>query len=384
MPWNEKGGWQQGGGGGGRGPWGQGPGGGNRGGGGGGGGGMQPPNLEELMKRGRERLKGWFPNHSPVLIVLALIIGGMAVIWLLTGVYFIQQQERGVVLRFGKFVEILDPGIHIRLPQPIEIVLRPSMKLQQINIGFKADPDDPTAPPTNVPNESLMLTGDENIIDIDFSVFWRVRDAAQYEFQVDNVEETIRAVAESAMREAVGQAKVDILQTGGRGDLEEKVHKIMQSALDSYKAGVIIANVNVQRVDVPAEVLAAMRDVNAAKADRERKQQEAKRYLNTVVPKARGEAAKIIQDAEAYKAQQVAEATGEAQRFLSVYEQYRTNKEVTRERMYLEMMQRVLAATNKVILQGGNTAAPVVLPYLPQLRGTQPPNVTVAPNGGNQ
>lgn len=382
MPWNDqKGGWQQGGGGGGRGPWGQGgSGGGNRG----GGGGVQPPNLEELMKRGQERLKGWFPNQSPVLIVLALIIGALLLIWLLTGVYIITQQERGVVLRFGKFVEILDPGIHIRLPQPIEIVLRPNMTLQQIDIGFKSDPESPTAPPTNVPSESLMLTGDENIIDIDFSVFWRVRDPAEYEFQVDKVDETIKAVAESAMREAVGQAKVDILQTSGRGDLEGKVLGIMQTALDGYKAGVVIENVNVQRVDVPGDVLAAMRDVNAAKADRIRKQQEAKRYLNTVVPKARGDAAKIVQDAEAYKAQQIAEATGEAQRFLSVFEQYRTNKDVTRERMYLETMQRVLSATNKVILGGGNASSPVVLPYLPQLRGTQSPNVAVAPNGGNQ
>jgi membrane protease subunit HflK len=382
MPWNEqKGGWQQGGGGGGRGPWGQGPGGGNRG---GGGGGVQPPNLEDLMKHGRERLKGWFPNHSPSLIVVALIVGALLLLWLLTGVYIITQQERGVVLRFGKFVEILDPGIHIRLPQPIEIVLRPSMKLQQIDIGFKSDQDNPTAPLTNVPSESLMLTGDENIIDIDFSVFWRVRDAAEYEFQVDKVEETIKAVAESAMREAVGQAKVDILQTGGRGDLEEKVRTIMQAALDGYKTGVIIGNVNVQRVDVPGDVLAAMRDVNAAKADRIRKQQDAKRYLNTVVPKARGDAAKIVQDAEAYKAQQIAEATGEAQRFLSVFEQYRTNKEITRERMYLETMQRILSSTNKVILQGGNNSSPVVLPFMPQLRGSQSPSVTVAPNGGNQ
>jgi membrane protease subunit HflK len=381
MPWNDqKGGWQQGGGGG-RGPWGQGPGGGNRG---GGGGGVQPPNLEELMKRGRERLKGWFPNQSPSIVLVVLVIGTLLALWMLTGVYFIQQQERGVVLRFGKFVEILDPGIHIRLPQPIEVVLRPSMKLQQINIGFKVDPDNPTAPAVNVASESLMLTGDENIIDIDFTVFWQVRDAAEYEFQVDQVEETIRAVAESAMREAVGQAKIDILQTGGRGDLEEKVRTIMQSALDAYKAGVLITNVNVQKVDPPTDVLAAFRDVNAAKADRVRKQNDAQRYLNTVVPKARGDAAKIVQDAEAFKAQQIAEATGEAQRFLSVYEQYRANKEITRQRMYLETMQRVLSSTNKVILQGGNASPPVILPYLPMLRGSQSGAVTVAPNGGNQ
>ena len=380
MPWNDqKGGWQQGGGGG-RGPWGQGPGGGNRG----NGGGIQPPNIEELMKRGQDRLKGMFPNQSPSAVLIALIGGTLLLLWLLTGVYFIQQQERGVVLRFGKFVEVLDAGFHLRLPQPIETVLRPNMKLQQINIGFEVNQDNPTAT-TNVPRESLMLTGDENIVDIDFTVNWQVRDAADFEFQVDSVEETIHAVAESAMREAVGQAKIEIVQTGGRADLEEKVRGIMQSALDAYHAGVTVTRVNVQKVDPPSDVLAAFRDVQAAKADRVRKQNDAQRYANTVVPKARGEAAKIVQDAEGFKAQQIAEATGEAQRFLSVYEQYRVAKEVTRQRMYLETMQRILSTTNKVILQNGGSAPPIVLPYLPLsgLRGSQG-GVSVTPNGGNQ
>ncbi len=381
MPWNDqKGGWQQDGGGG-RGPWGQGPGGGNRG--NGGGGGIQPPNLEELMKRGRERLRGMFPNQSPSSVVLALIGGTILLLWLLTGVYFIKQQERGVVLRFGKFADLLQPGLHFRLPQPIETVLRPNMMLQQMDIGFKTDPDNPTVAPTNVPGESLMLTGDENIVDIDFTVNWQVRDAADYEFQVDDVDGTIRAVAESAMREAVGQAKIEIVQTGGRADLEEKVRTIMQAALDAYHAGVLITRVNVQKVDPPTDVLAAFRDVQAAKADRVRKQNDAQRYLNTVVPKARGEAAKIVQDAEAFRAQQIAEATGEAKRFLSVFEQYRVAKDITRQRMYLETMQRILSSTNKVILQSGGTAPPVVLPYLPLmgLRGSQN-SVSVTPNGG--
>ncbi len=379
MPWNDqKGGWQQGGGG--RGPWGQGPGGGNRG---NGGGGMQPPNIEELVKRGRERLKGMFPNHSPSAVLVALVAGTILLIWLLTGVYFIQQQEVGVVLRFGKFVEVIPAGFHLRLPQPIETVLRPSMKQRQMDIGFKTDPDNPTTPAVNVPSESLMLTGDENIVDIDFTVFWQVHDAAAFEFQVDNVEETVRAVAESAMREAVGQAKIEIIQTGGRGDLEEKVRSIMQSALDAYNAGVTITSVNVQKVDPPADVISAFRDVQAARADKVRKQNEAQRYANTVVPRARGEASKIVQDAQAFKQAQVAEAKGEAQRFLSVYEQYKTAKDITRERMYLEMMQHILSSTNKVIVQSGGNAPPVVLPYmpLPGLRGAQGA-VSVAPSGG--
>jgi membrane protease subunit HflK len=383
MPWNDqKGGWQQGGGG--RGPWGQGPGGGNRG----NGGGMQPPNLEELMKRGQERLKGMFPNHSPSRVLVALIGGTVLLLWLLTGVYFIQQPEQGVVLRFGKYVDLLQPGFHLRLPQPIETVLRPNVQQpRQVNVGFEVSVDNPNAPPTNVPHESLMLTGDENIVDIDFTVFWKIRDAVDYEFQVDNVEDTVKAVAESAMREAVGQAKIEIVQTGGRAELEDKVRTIMQTALDAYRAGVSITRVNVQKVDPPSEVIGAFRDVQAARADQSRKRNDAVRYANTIVPKARGEAAKITQDAEAYKQQQIAEATGEAQRFLSVYDQYRNSKEITRERMYLETMQRVLGSTNKVIVQGGGSSSPVVLPYLPLpgLRGAQSPTVQVAPaTGGNQ
>jgi len=380
MPWNDqKGGWQQGGGG--RGPWGQGPGGGNRG----NGGGIQPPNLEELMKRGQERLKGMFPNHSPSRVLVALIGGAVLLLWLLTGVYFIQQPEQGVVLRFGKYVDLLQPGFHLRLPQPIETVLRPNVQQpRQVNVGFEVSADNPNAQPTNVPHESLMLTGDENIVDIDFTVFWKIRDAVDYEFQVDNVEDTVKAVAESAMREAVGQAKIEIVQTGGRAELEDKVRTIMQSALDAYRAGVSITRVNVQKVDPPSEVIGAFRDVQAARADQSRKRNDAVRYANTIVPRARGEAAKITQDAEAYKQQQIAEATGEAQRFLSVYDQYRNSKEITRERMYLETMQKVFGSTNKVIVQGGGSSSPVVLPYLPLpgLRGAQSPTVQVAPAAG--
>jgi len=260
------------------------------------------------------------------------------------------------------------------------------VQTRQMDIGFKSDPENPTAATANVPSESLMLTGDENIVDIDFTVFWQVRDAADFEFQVDDVKETVRAVAESAMREAVGQAKIEIVQTGGRGDLEEKVRSIMQTALDAYKAGVTIARVNVQKVDPPGDVIGAFRDVQAARADKVRKQNDAQKYANTVIPRARGEASKIVQDAQAFRQQQIAEATGEGQRFLSVYEQYRVAKEITRERMYLETMQRVLSSTNKVIIQGGGNSPPIVLPYLPLpgLRGTQGA-VTVAPaTGGNQ
>ncbi len=377
MPWNDNkgggGGWNQGGGGG-RGPWGQGP---SNGGGRGQGPNIRPPDLEELFKRAREFLRRMFPSQSPFAVVFTFGGAILIFLWLLTGVYIIQQPEQGVVLRFGKYVDLLQPGLHLRLPQPIETVIRQNVQqARQVNVGFEKNPDNDSAPPTNVPRESLMLTGDENIVDIDFTVFWKIRDAADFSFQVDEPEETIKAIAESAMREAVGQAKIDIVQTGGRGDLEDKVRSIMQTALDGYRAGVTITKVNVQKVDPPSQVIDAFRDVQAALADKARKRNEAMKYANAVVPRARGEAAKIVQDAEAYKQQQVAEAKGEAGRFISVYEQYRNSKDVTRERMFLETMQRVLGSTNKIIIQGGANAPPIMMPYLPlpELRRGQAPS----------
>jgi membrane protease subunit HflK len=383
MPWNDNkgggGGWNPGGGG--RGPWGQGPNGGGRG----QGPNIRPPDLEELFKRAREWLNQMFPKQSPFGVVFAFIGGAFLVLWLLTGVYIIQQPEQGVVLRFGKFVDILEPGLHLRFPQPIETVIRQNVQqARQVNVGFSKDPDNDAAAPTNVPHESLMLTGDENIVDIDFTVFWKVRDAADFSFRVKDPEDTIKAIAESAMREAVGQEKIGIAQTGGRGDLEDKVRTIMQAALDGYRAGVTITKVNVQKVDPPSEVIDSFRDVQAALQDKVRKQNDAAKYANSVVPRARGEASKIVQDAEAYKQQQIAEAKGEAQRFVSIYDQYRNSKEVTRERMFLETMQRVLGSTNKIIMQSGANAPPVMYMPLPELRRSQAPTPPpAAPAGAN-
>jgi len=368
MPWNENkggGGWNPGGGG--RGPWGQGPSNGR-----GRGPNIRPPDLDEVFKRGRDWLKRMFPNQSPV-AVLALVIGGtILVLWLWTGIYVVQPAEQGIVLRFGAFVDKLDSGLHIRFPYPIETVLRPNVEEEnQINVGFRADSDNNRTTLADMPEESLMLTGDENIVDIDFAVFWKVADAERFLFEVADVPNTIKAVAESAMREAVGQGKIEYIQTEGRAAVQENVRKLMQATLDSYRAGVTITRVNLQKVDPPAQVIDAFRDVQAARADQEKKRNDAQRYANTIVPQARGEAAKIEQDAEAYKAQAVTEAQGEAQRFLSILSQYRGAREVTRERMYIETMQRVLGNTNKIIIENKNG----VVQYLPlpELRRSQAP-----------
>jgi modulator of FtsH protease HflK len=381
MPWNDNkggggGGWPPGGGG--RGPWG---GGGNNG-GGRQGPNIRPPDLDEVFKRGREWLKRMFPNQPPGTTLAALIGGAAVVLWILTGVYVIQQQEQGVVLRFGKHVDLLQPGFHVRLPQPIETVIRQHVQQRQINIGFVEDPRNPSAQPTNVPRESLMLTSDENMVDIDFTVLWRVRDAAHFSFNVLEPDETVKAVAESAMREAAGQSKYSIILAPGRGDVENRVREIMQATLDDYKAGVWVEKVNIRKVDPPAEVIDAARDVAAARQDKDRKRNVANAYAKSIVPRAGGEAKKILQDAEGYKQQQIAEAKGEAQRFISILEQYKNSKNVTRERMFLETMQKVLGSTNKIILQSGGNSP--VVPYLPlpELRRSQSPSAssTVSPS----
>lgn len=382
MPWNDNkgggGGWNAGGGG--RGPWGQGPS--NGGGGRGQGPNMRPPDLDEVFKRARDWFKRMFPNQPPGGMMFAGIGGLVLLLWLWTGVYTIAQQEFGVVTRFGAYVDLLQPGIHVRFPQPIESVTRQSVQQRQINIGYVEDPSSPSATPTNVPRESLMLAGDGNIVDIDFTVFWRIQSAPDFTFNVAEPEDTIKAVAESAMREAAGQLKFDIASGEGRGDLENKVRTIMQKTLDLYRAGVSVTKVNMRRADPPKEVLDAFRDVQAAEQDKTRKTNEANQYSNVVIPKAEGDAEKMLQDAEAYKAQQIAEAKGEAQRFLSILAEYKNSKEVTRERLFLETMQRVLGSTNKVILQGEG-GSPVV-PYLPltDLRRSQPPPSAAATGGG--
>ena len=380
MPWNDNkgGGWPPGGGGG-RGPWGQGP---SNGGGGRGPNNVRPPDLEDIFKRLREYLRSWFPNQSPNTMMLALGGGGLLFLWLLTGVYQIQPAEQGVVLRFGQYVDKLGPGLHIRLPYPIETVLRPNVEAEnQLNVGFMRESGDGDAPAIDVSAESIMLTGDENVVDLDFDVFWKVADAEKYLFEVKDVQNTIKAVAESAMREVVGNNKIETVQTEGRVVVQQEVQKLMQKTLDAYSAGVTVTRVILLKVDPPVQVIDAFRDVQAARADQEKRRNEAQRYQNTIVPQARGDAAKIVQDAEAYKQKMITEAQGEAQRFISIFDQYKNAKQVTRERMYLETMQRVLGANNKIVIENRNGVIQYLPMPMPELRRSQSPDAT--PQGAN-
>jgi modulator of FtsH protease HflK len=383
MPWNN----QSGGGGpwgsGSRGPWGPGsqqPGGGSR-----------PPDLEEFLRRSQDKLRGMLPGNlggrGVALIALAAIV-----LWGFSGFFRVEPDELGVVLRFGKFVREVQPGLNYHLPYPIETALTPpALRVNKTDVGIRAVEDVRRGTSVReLPEESLMLTGDENIVDVDFSVLWRVRPSSvgDYLFNIQNPEGTVKAVAESAMREVIGRSNIQPILSGARQTVETAVQDLMQKTLDAYGAGILVQQVQLQKVDPPTQVIDSFRDVQAARSDLERAQNEAQTYANRVVPEARGRAAKIIQDAEAYREQTVAEAKGETSRFLQIYEQYKKAPDVTRKRMYLETMERILGENNKTIIDTGAQPGPGVVPYLPltdlpQAR-PQPRNPATPSSGGNQ
>ncbi len=363
MPWSNQGGgggggWQGNGGGGGRGPWGQGP------------SGPQPPNLEELLKKGHDRFKGLAPGgkFGGRGILLAVLV--MVVFWGLTGFYRVQPDEQGVVLTFGKWTETTQPGLNYHFPSPIQSALTPKVtRVNRLDIGFRSAAENQaqfsrSRGESDIPEESLMLTGDENIIDIDFTVFWVIKNAGQYLFNIDQPEITVKAVSESAMREIIGKSKLDEALTKERAVIEQDTLKLIQVTLDEYEAGIQITQVKMQKVDPPSAVVDSFRDVQAAKADLERYVNQAEAYRNDIIPRARGEGEQIRREAEAYKEKVIAEAQGEAQRFLSVYNEYKVAKDVTSRRLYLETMENVLRGTDKVIIDKGQGGGGVV-PYLP-------------------
>ena len=372
MPWNN----QSGGGrpGGGRGPWGNGS----------AGGGGSPPDLEEFLKRSQEKLRQALPRGlgGGGILIAALIV---VAVWLASGVYVVNPDEQGVVLRFGAFVGRSTPGINYHLPWPIESVETPTVTREnQLNIGYRLGNGDNRR---DIPEESLMLTGDENIVDINFTIFWVIKDASSFLFNVQSLgtqqDLTIRAVAESAMREVVGKNQIEPILTANREPIQEEVRELMQRILDSYGAGVTITRVQMQKADPPAQVLQAYRDVQAARTDQDRMRNEAEAYANKVVPEARGGAARILQQAEGYKQQVIAEAQGEAQRFVAVYDQYKKAPDVTRRRIYLDTMQSIFGNMNKVIMD--NKGGQGVVPYLPlpELRqGGRRSGAPVADAGG--
>ena len=330
--------------------------------------GPRPPDLEDLLRRGQDRLQQFIPGGGFGAVGVLLVVVGAIAIWLLSGFYRVQSEELGVVLRFGKYVRDEQPGLRYHLPYPIETVLLPkALRVNSISIGITAN-DDPGRRGRggrDVPEESLMLTGDENIVDVDVTVLWRIKPkgAADFLFNIQNPEGTVKAVAESAMREVIGRSNIQPILTGARTVIEQNAQELMQKTLDNYGSGIQITQVQMQKVDPPAQVIEAFRDVQAARADLERLQNEAQTYANKVVPDARGRAAQILQVAEGYKEQAIAEAKGQSARFIKVYDEYKKAPNVTRERIYLETMERVLSGSEKLVLDGGPSGGPV--PLLP-------------------
>jgi membrane protease subunit HflK len=344
-------------------PWGTPPGGGN-----GSGKGPTPPDIDALIRDIQSKIKRFLPGGSssggkPIGLILIII----AFVWLASGLYRVGPDEQGVVLRFGKFVKTTQPGLHYHIPLPVETVQTPKVtKVNRIDIGFRSERDSGFSQGggvADVPQESLMLTGDENIVNIDFSVFWVIKDAGKFLFEIQDPEGTVKAAAETAMREVIAKSKIQPVLTEGRAQIEIETQEIIQSILDEYNSGIQITQVQTQKADPPDQVIDAFRDVQAARADMERSKNEAEAYANDVIPRARGEAAKIMQAAEAYKQKVVAAAEGEASRFVSIYNEYAKAKEVTQERMYLETMEKVLADIDKVIIE--KNAGSGVIPYLP-------------------
>lgn len=364
MSWNNQGG-------GGGGPWG------GSGGSGGGGprgqwppsGGGTPPNIEEMLRRSQDKVKRFLPGGFGSGRFAALIAAGAVVLWLFSGVYKVAPDEQGVQLLFGDWDgTITESGLHWWFPGPIGEVQTPKVTvINRVNIGFQDSTDlgGRGAGVRDVARESLMLTGDQNIADVDFTVQWRIVNAGNYLFNIRDPEATVKLVAESAMREVVGQTKLDDLITTAREQVQSKTKILLQQVLDGYGAGIGIERIQLQLTSPPPPVIDAFNDVQRARQDKERLQNEAEAYQNRIVPTARGEAASVIEEATAYKERVTKEAQGEGARFSEIYQSYLVSPDVTRRRLYIETLRDVLMGANKVIIDEGASGGQGVVPYLP-------------------
>jgi membrane protease subunit HflK len=359
------------------GPWG---GGGGGGGGRGPGSGGTPPDLDELIAKlqnflrgllprgfggGGGRGRGGFSGGRGLAVIVVVLIAA----WLASGFYRVQPDEQGVVLRFGAYDRTTLPGLNYHIPWPVESVLRPAVtRINRVEVGYRSQGPDLRVqtgrdlPARDVPEESLMLTGDENIIDIDCAVFWRISDASAFLFNTRNPGYTVKSAAESVLREVIGRTPIQPALTDARAQIEASVLKGVQAIVDQYGAGVEITQVQLQKVDPPAAVIDSFRDVQRANTDAERVRNEAESYRNDIVPRARGDAARLVAEADGARQASAADATGQAQRFLSVLDAYNAARDVTLRRLYIETMQDILSHTPSIIvddkLQG-------IVPYLP-------------------
>ncbi|MBW2621863.1 MAG: FtsH protease activity modulator HflK [Deltaproteobacteria bacterium] len=313
------------------------------------------PDLDKVVKD-LNQLRKKLPSAYILIVVVILI-------WLATGVYIVAPDEMGVVKRFGRFTVETGPGPHYHLPYPIESVMKPQVtQIRRFEIGYRTITPGPPPRYRPVPVEALMLTGDENIVDIQFIIQYLVKHPTNFLFKIEDSIKTVKDATEAAMREVIGKGKIDDVLTGGKFRIQQETKKELQRILDQYESGLEVVAVQLQKVQPPEEVIAAFKDVASAREDQNRYINEAQGYANDILPKAKGRAAEIINQAEAYKEAKIKQSQGDASRFLALLKEYRKAKDVTRQRLYLETMESVLAGAKKIILPegGGN-----VLPLLP-------------------
>ena len=344
-------------------------------GGGGGGGGRGPsPDFEELKKKLQvfKRFRG---------SGLLMVIGIVALLWLASGFYIVNPKEVGVVQRFGAFNRITQSGPHFHFPYPFESVQTPSVtEIKRVEIGFRTPEyvsDISERSFQSVPKESMMLTGDENIVDVQFIVQYRIKDAQNYLFNISQPQKTVRDAAEAAMRDVIGNNEIEAVLTAEKFAVQNETMQLLQAILDGYNSGMVVTAVKLQDVHPPQEVVAAFKDVASAREDKSRLINNAKGYRNDIIPKARGKVANILNEAEAYKESKIRQSKGESQRFLKLWQEYQQVKDVTKKRLYLETMEQILGeAGGKTLLS--DKAAQKIIPYLPmnelpgpKARGTQ-------------
>lgn len=355
------------------------------------GGGKKPdnnnPDFDKILKKGKEKLNKLFnqgsnyggggkftpPTNINIMGFVPFLVLVFVLLWLSTGFYTITEGEEAVVQRFGKFTRVANTGLNYHFPSPFENVIKQRVDMiEREEIGFRSIAGNGSSNNKqnlkNVPEESLMLTGDENIVDINFVVQWRINNIEHFVFSLNRQKETIKSTAESAMREIIGNTPISSALAEGKSGIESKTRALLQSVLDSYKSGVEIVSVQMLRADPPSDVIDSFRDVQTARADQEREINQAQSYMNDIIPRARGDAAKLEQEAEAYKQQVVARSEGDSKRFISVYNEYKLAKDITKKRMYLETVESVLNGMDKYII---DSKANGLVPYLPLSNKTQ-------------
>ncbi len=335
-----------------------------------------PPDLDEVVRKMQDKFGGLFGGRKggdgrrggPSFASFGLILAIAAVVWLFSGIYIVDAGKQGVVLRFGKFTEATLPGPHWHIPYPVEQVEIVDVEQRRfVEIGYRSAGGSQSA--VVVPREALMLTQDENIVNIQLAVQYQVSDARKYLFNVRDPQAVLKQVAESSIREVVGKSQMDFILKEGRAEVATKTKTFMQRVLDSYDSGLLVSDVNMQDAQPPEEVQGAFSDAIKAREDKERLKNEAETYANGVVPKARGAAARQLQEAEGYKAAVTAKAEGEANRFLALLVEYKKAPEVTRKRLYIDTMESVMLSTSKVVIDSDSGNSLMYLPIDKLLEG---------------